>query len=83
MGLAEAGGARLIPGIIQVVKVEPIPRAKDQTPKEDPFYPEAVRRAKMEVRRLQKAGIIDSDGRRVRQDLPPDMREDQNRDFGG
>jgi hypothetical protein len=65
------------------VKVESIPRLKDQTPKEDPFYPEAVRRAKMEVRRLQRAGIIDSDGRRIRHDLPPDMRDDQNRDFGG
>jgi hypothetical protein len=46
-------------------------------------YPAAVRRAKEEVRRLQEAGIIDTDGQRIRQDLPPDMREGQDRDFGG
>ena len=27
------------------------------------------------VRELEKAGVIDSTGRRIRQDLPPDMRE--------
>ena len=28
------------------------------------------------VRELEKAGVIDSKGRRIRQDLPPDMSED-------
>ena len=27
------------------------------------------------VRELEKAGVIDSTGRRIRQDVPPDMRE--------
>ena len=27
------------------------------------------------VRELEKAGVIDSTGRRIRQDIPPDMRE--------
>jgi hypothetical protein len=35
------------------------------------------------VRRLQEAGIIDAEGRRIRKDLPPDMQEGQDRDFGG
>jgi hypothetical protein len=34
-------------------------------------------------RRLQEAGIVDAEGRRIRKDLPQDMREGQNRDFGG
>ena len=28
------------------------------------------------VRELEKAGVIDSKGRRIRQNLPPDMSED-------
>jgi hypothetical protein len=40
-----------------------------------------LKRAKEAVRRLQEAGIIDAEGRRIRQDLPPDMREGQDLDF--
>jgi hypothetical protein len=54
-----------------------------QKPKEDPYYPAACENAKEAVRRLQEAGIIDSDGRRIRTDLPPDMQEGKDRDFGG
>jgi len=59
-----------------------IPKAI-QTPTEDPQYPAAVDRVKAAVRDLQNKGIIDSEGKRVRQDLPPDMQENAGRDFGG
>jgi hypothetical protein len=54
-----------------------------QTPTEDPHYPAAVERVKAAVRELQQKGILDDQGRRIRQDLPPDMQEDADRDFGG
>jgi hypothetical protein len=54
-----------------------------QTPTEDPQYPAAVDRVKAAVRDLQNKGIIDNEGKRVRQDLPPDMQENAGRDFGG
>jgi hypothetical protein len=59
-----------------------IPKA-NQTPTEDPHYPSAVERVKAAVHELQEQGIIDAQGKRVRQDLPPDMQEDADRDFGG
>ena len=55
----------------------------NQTPTADPHYPAAVERVKAAVRELQQKGIIDAQGRRVRQDLPSDMQEDADRDFGG
>lgn len=54
-----------------------------QAPTDDPHYPAAVERVKAAVRELQIKGIIDAEGRRIRQDLPPDMRADADRDFGG
>ena len=56
---------------------------KRQKPKPDPHYAAAVERAKKAARRLQEAGIIDAQGRRIRKDVPPDMQEGQDRDFGG
>jgi hypothetical protein len=58
------------------------PKGK-QKPKPDPYYPAAVANVKEAARRLQEAGIIDAEGNRIRQDLPPDMKEGQDRDFGG
>jgi hypothetical protein len=54
-----------------------------QAPTEDPHYTAAVKRVKTAVRELQQKQIIDAQGRRVRQDLPPDMQEGADRDFGG
>jgi hypothetical protein len=65
------------------MKTIPIRRTKNRQPKKDPHYPAAVERAKDAARRLQEAGIIDAEGRRIRKDLPPDMRDDRDRDFGG
>jgi hypothetical protein len=42
----------------------------------------ARERAQEAVRRLQEQGIMDAHGRRVRKDLPLDMREDSECDLG-
>lgn len=68
---------------MNVMKTVTLPRARTQRSKQDPHYPAAVERAKEAVRRLQQAGIIDAEGRRIRTDLPTDMQEGQDRDFGG
>jgi len=65
------------------MKTIPIPKKKNRKPKKDPHYPAAVERAREAARRLQENGIIDAEGRRIRKDLPPDMHEDRDRDFGG
>ena len=51
--------------------------------KPDPYYAAAVQNTKEAARRLLEAGIVDAEGRRIRKDLPPDMREGSDRDFGG
>jgi hypothetical protein len=65
------------------VKTIPIPRTKNQKPTDDPHHAGAVERGKMAVRKLQEQGIIDSKGHRLRTDLPADMQESEDRDFGG
>jgi hypothetical protein len=40
-------------------------------------------RAKEAIEHLQRLGILDDRGRRIRKDLPPDMNEDSKTDFGG
>lgn len=59
-----------------------VPNGK-QEPKPGPYYPAAVERESEAARRLQEAGIVDAEGNRIRKDLPPDMQEGQDRDFGG
>ena len=65
------------------LKTPPATQRGKQKRKSDPYYPTAVQNAKDAARRLQEAGIVDAEGRRIRKDLPPDMREGQDRDFGG
>lgn len=65
---------------LKTISISPKRRRKA---KPDPHYPAAVERARDAARRLQEAGIIDAEGRRIRKDLPTDMREGQDRDFGG
>ena len=50
---------------------------------EDPYYPAACENVKEAFRKLREAGIVDAEGRRIRKDLPPDMQEGKERDFGG
>ena len=52
-------------------------------PAKDPYLKAAKARVREAVRRLQEKGIVDAEGNRIRQDLPPDMQEGQDRDFGG
>ena len=65
------------------VKTIPLPKARDQKPKADLHYSAAVQRAQEVAQRLRRTGIIDAEGRRIRKDLPADMLEGQDRDYGG
>jgi hypothetical protein len=65
------------------VKTIPLPKAGNQKPMKDPHHAVAVERGKAAVRKLQRQGIIDGQGRRIRTDLPADMQEGKDRDFGG
>jgi hypothetical protein len=65
------------------VKTIPIPRARNPQPAHDPHHAAAVERGKAAVRKLQQQGIIDKNGRRIRTDVPADMQEGKDRDFGG
>jgi len=40
------------------------------------MHEDAKRRAKEAIAEGQRLGILDANGRRIRKDLPPDMRED-------
>ena len=68
---------------MEPVKAIPVSKARNQKPKADPHYLAAARRAKEAVQRLRQSGIIDADGHRIRKDLPADMQEGQDRDYGG
>jgi len=77
-------GRQVASGVrIRTVRTISIPRTKNQKPTEDPHHAAAVDRGKAAVRKLQEKGIIDSQGRRIRTDLPADMQEGKDRDFGG
>jgi len=65
------------------MKSLPIPIAKGNPRTEDPHHAAGVERGKAAVRKLQELGIIDSQGRLIRTDLPADMQEGSDRDFGG
>lgn len=65
------------------MKMIPLPETRNRTRIEDPHHIAAVKRGKAAVDDLQKRGILDSHGRRIRTDLPADMHEAQDRDFGG
>ena len=59
------------------------PRKWTRGPTTDPHYAAAVERVKAATRELQSKGIIDTNNRRIRKDLPDDMQEGQDRGFGG
>jgi hypothetical protein len=68
---------------VSKLKTISIPPKSKQKRTADPYYPAAVKRVRDAVRRLQEAGIIDAEGHRIRKDLPADMQEGGDRDFGG
>jgi hypothetical protein len=52
-------------------------------PKTDPHLQGAGERVKAAAEELERLGVADTTGKRVRKDLPEDMREEANRDVGG
>jgi len=65
------------------VETIPVPKTRNRKPKADPHDSAAVQRANDVAQRLRRAGVIDAEGRRIRTDLPADMRDGQDRDYGG
>jgi hypothetical protein len=53
------------------------------TPKTDPHLQGAGERVKAAAEELERLGIADENGRRVRTDVPEDMKDGAERDFGG
>ena len=60
-----------------------IDTSKSQKPKVDPHLESAGERVKAASEELERLGIADSNGRRIRTDTPKDMEEGADRDFGG
>ena len=58
-------------------------RGKLKQPKREPLLEGAAERIHAAVRELQKLGIVDENGKRIRSDVPEDMQEGSDRDFGG
>ena len=56
---------------------------KLKKPKVDPHLQSARERVKAAAEELERLGIADRFGKRIRTDLPKDMRKDADRDFGG
>jgi hypothetical protein len=56
---------------------------KLKKPKADPHLQSAGERVKAAAEELERLGIADRLGKRVRKDLPKDMRKGADRDFGG
>ena len=52
-------------------------------PSHDPYLAVAVARAQAAAQELTTLGITDNTGNRLKSDLPEDMREGTDRDFGG
>jgi hypothetical protein len=64
-------------------KVPQIDALKLQKPKVDPHLQSAGERVKAAAEELERLGIADRNGKRIRKDLTKDMREGADRDFGG
>ena len=52
-------------------------------PTHDPYLATAAVRSRAAAQELETLGITDGKGKRLRTDLPEDMREGADRDFGG
>ena len=60
-----------------------VERPKLKQPKADAHLQAAGKRVKAAAEELERLGIARHDGTRIRTDLPKDMQEDADRDFGG
>ena len=66
--------------------MEPMPPVDVPTlraPKVDPHLSGAGERVREAAAELERLGIANPDGTRIRKDLPGDMRAEADRDFGG
>ena len=61
----------------------PVANAGLGKPSFDPYLEAAGRNAKAAAEEAVRLGITDSKGKRIRTDLPEDMRQGSERDFGG
>ena len=52
-------------------------------PKHEPLLEGTAERIHAAVRELKELGIVDEKGNRFRMDLPEDMKEGADRNFGG
>ena len=66
-----------------MIKATRIPQIENPSPSVDPYLKQAGENIRAAVADLMARGIIDAQGNRIRQDLPPDMRGEADRDFGG
>lgn len=60
-----------------------VPAPKLKEPTFDPHLQAAAERVKAAAEELVRLGIARPDGTRIRTDLPEDMQEGADRDFGG
>jgi hypothetical protein len=65
------------------IRVPKIEEPKLQKPKVDPHLQSAGERVKAAAEELERLGIANRAGNRIRKDLPKDMWEGTDRDFGG
>jgi hypothetical protein len=63
--------------------VPKIEEPKLHNPRVDPHLQSAGERVRAAAEELERLGIADPTGKRVRKDLPKDMTEGTRRDFGG
>ncbi len=68
-------------GVNESVTTVPAPKLKEPT--FDPHLQAAAERVKAAAEELVRLGIARPDGTRIRTDLPEDMQEGADRDFGG
>ena len=54
-----------------------------RVPRTDPHLSAAGERVREAAAELERLGIANPDGSRIRKDLPKDMQADADRDFGG
>jgi hypothetical protein len=92
LALAHVGGlsnpvrtwrAPITPAEYNSIIVPKIEEPQLQKPKVDPHLQSAGERVKAAAEELERLDIADPTGKRVRKDLPKDMRGGTSRDFGG
>jgi hypothetical protein len=61
----------------------PVETTTRRVPQTDPHLSGAGERIREAAAELERLGIADPDGTRIRKDQPKDMQPDADRDFGG